>query len=299
MPWKPLDGITSRLSKTLRQLSSNSSKIGSPHPLLPKTLISIWTITVLSYRPNSGRPSDAYRFRRANFCMEKTSLVPRSSKIEGIKLSLWKKHRLVCSPTRMLEKRRRLPLFYNSDQSQGHGSRLLPSRCLWFYRDITLWIFIGKRHRVQNTSMPSSYCFLSNVTFLLWNALASIDTTYPGPVQEQRRRWSKFGARLRRWSTEAACLLARTGDRSLGSNVSESLYFISAFSHRQRGTHTSTSDMQSHFLVWGFRRNGHAYVSIHAYAPDDSICFDNRGKFGEGRCKIDLELECQPLVSTS
>ena len=97
-----------------------------------------------------------------------------------------------------------------------------------------------------------------------------------------------------------ACLLARTGDRSLGSNVSESLCFISAFSRRQRGAqHKSASDVQSHFLVRGFRGNGHAYVSIHAYAPDDSMCFDNGGKFGEGGCKIDLELECRRLVSAS
>lgn len=57
--------------------------------------------------------------------------------------------------------------------------------------------------------------------------------------------------------------------------------------------------MKKHFLVRGFRENGHAYASIHAYAPDDSVCFDNGGLFKEGGYTMNLELECRPLVSTS
>jgi hypothetical protein len=52
-----LHGITCRLSKTLRQLSLNSSKIELPRAFLPKILISIPTITVLWYRRDSRQCS--------------------------------------------------------------------------------------------------------------------------------------------------------------------------------------------------------------------------------------------------
>ena len=65
---------------------------------------------------------------------------------------------------------------------------------------------------------------------------------------------------------------------------------------RCRGTKHTSDDKKNHFLVRGFHMNGHAYISVHAYAPDDSVCFDNGGKFKEGGCKMDLELECRPLV---
>ena len=79
--------------------------------------------------------------------------------------------------------------------------------------------------------------------------------------------------------------------------------FLSDFScrpdHDRGAQHTSESDSRKHFLVRGFRGNGHAYASIHAYAPDDSNIFYNGGKYEEGGCKIYFELECRPLVSGS
>ena len=71
------------------------------------------------------------------------------------------------------------------------------------------------------------------------------------------------------------------------------------FSCWHRGAPHTSDDERKHFLVRGFRADGHAYVSFHAYAPDDSVFFDNGGQFKEGERKLDLELECRPLVRAS
>ena len=95
---------------------------------------------------------------------------------------VWKTQSLVHPPTRILEKQRRKPLFHSSDQSQGCSFCLLPSWHLWFYHDIALWIFIGKRHRIQNAPAPSQDLFLSNTEQrpdFTTNALVGL------PVQEQ------------------------------------------------------------------------------------------------------------------
>ena len=114
---------------------------------------------------------------------------------------VWKIQSFVCPLTRILEKRRRLPLFYNSDQSQGRGFCLSPSWCFWFYHDIALWIFIGKRHRIQNAPAPSTYWFLLKVE--QWRDF----TTYALVRLLVRQGWL-WG--LRPWSSSIAYVAARS-----------------------------------------------------------------------------------------
>jgi hypothetical protein len=61
------------------------------------------------------------------------------------------------------------------------------------------------------------------------------------------------------------------------------------------GLHRSQADQREHFLIRGFRDDGHAYHSAHCYSPGESEVYSNGGrKYKEGKHLMDFG-DCDDL----
>ena len=133
--------------------------------------------------------------------------------------------------------------------------------------------------------------FVVYCSIILYSAIER----HPRFVPECRRHRSKVCDGVYR-ERAGQCPKASRPKLRMGTDVSDIRSRFSWALTGDRGGYHTSRDPRAHYLVRGFRADGHAYKSFHLYSVDDRKYYNKSGgKFRKGKRTLHLALECENL----